>query len=79
MKKFTVLLQYPDVFSPYGQETYMANVEAEDVKCAQRAAQRVAQEGLVGNDELTVFVADPDDYFVLMVIEGHHYDIKEAS
>lgn len=78
MKKFTVLLLYPDYMSDnFGQDTCMAHVNAEDVARAQEAAQaRMVQIRLEYDEEDG---QDPDDYFVLMVIEGHHNDIKEPT
>lgn len=77
MKNFTVLLLYPDYMSDnFGQDTYLAHVKAEDVKGAQRVAQLKLLRNLGKDYAGTV---DPNDYAVLMVIEGHHNDIKEPT
>ena len=76
MKKFTVLLLYPDYATGnFGQDTYQAWVEASTVQEAKELAQleAVQREGRADDEELD----DPDDYFVLAVYEGHLEDIKD--
>jgi hypothetical protein len=64
---YTVLVLRPDYESKnYGQDTFLAHVDAYDAAHAQRLAQKEAADA----DEST----EPDDYHVLLVIEGHHYD-----
>ena len=68
MKKYSVLLLYPDyVASNYGEETYYDFVEAK----SPRDAVIVAQVAACLHNEL-----DPkeqhDDFAALLVIEGHH-------
>lgn len=68
--KYTVLLLRPDyVASNFGQDTYLAWVEADDVATAQTLAQREAYRSDVplGDDES----ANHSDYYVLFVAEGH--------
>lgn len=69
--KYTVLLLYPDYTTDnFGQDTYMTSVEADSVIDAQASAQMLAADGHCENPK-------PEDFFVLMVIEGEHQDIKE--
>jgi len=68
--KYTVLLLYPDYMTEdYGQETYLAWVDASDPNDAVKKAQaRVAYE----NDATD----SRDDFFVLLVAEGHITDVR---
>lgn len=71
--KYTVLLLRPDyIASDYGQDTYLAWVEAPSVEEAQVLAQREAYRSDVpldddGHDESSC----RPDYHVLLVVEGH--------
>lgn len=69
MKKWTVILLYPDYMAEnYGQETYMTSVDARTPKSAVRKAR--AEVTGDGESELQ----DPTDLFVIAVIEGEHRD-----
>jgi len=70
MQPYTVLLLYPDTLAEtYGQETYLAHVEADDSLKASQTAQELAR--LDTNEA----VDDPDDFYPLIVIAGHHDDL----
>ncbi len=63
---FTVLLLYPEYMSVnYGQETYLAHVEARDVLHAIQVAQTQAC-GASSSCQ------DSEDFYPLLVIDGHH-------
>jgi len=64
MTKYTVLLLRPDDML----DTYMTHIHATTPADAQVAAQAELNATEGGN---------PEDYDVLMVIEGHHMDLKE--
>lgn len=65
MRKFTVLLLYPDYLAEtFGHDTYLAHVAAETVADAIATAQDMARAGR-DNDEAS-------DFFPLLCIEGHH-------
>lgn len=67
MKKYTVLLLYPDYQADaYGQETYLAHVNAGSPKLAARDAQLEADRG----------GGRPEDFQVLLVCAGHVLDVK---
>ena len=69
--KYTVLLLRPDyIASDYGQDTYLAWVEADDVAEAQVLAQLEAAEA---DRE-----KEPSDYYTLFVAAGHLNDLKES-
>ena len=62
MKKFTVLLLYPDYLaSQYGEETYLSHVLAMDVPAAIKRARKDAY-----RDN-----RDDTDFSILFVAEGH--------
>lgn len=71
--KYTVLLLRPDyIASDYGQDTYLAWVEADDVATAQVLAQREAyQADVPPDDDDYDESAHRPDYHVLIVVEGH--------
>lgn len=70
--KYTVLLLRPDyVASDFGQDTYLAHVEAGSVAEAQVLAQLEAAEA--DREE------EPTDYYTLFVAAGHLNDLKELS
>lgn len=76
--KYTVLLLYPDYATDnFGQDTYMTCVEAESVASAQVLAQQECAGGYGDSIGLGDGDQRPDDFAVLMVIEGDHQDIKE--
>lgn len=83
--RYTVLLLRPDyTTADYGEDTYMAHVEADGVPAAIEVAQLEAVEcdfeGIYDEG------ADPDDfpsvrlghYLPLLVIEGHHNDARRG-
>ena len=72
MGKHSVLLLYPDyVANRYGEETYLAWVEAEDARAAVIAGQTQAMLCQPkGNRPAAV------DFFVLAVFEGHLSDLN---
>lgn len=70
MKKFSVLLLYPDYLAEnFGQDTYFTHVEAEAPAVAVTTAQREAVHGMVDT------CAEVDDFHPLLCIEGHHTDL----
>lgn len=72
MKPYTVLLLRPDyIAEPYGQDTYMAHVEAENPVNAIEAAQIEVWNEDHGDDAGESWT----DYNVLLIIEGHHRDL----
>lgn len=71
MKKFTVILLYPDYATDnWGQDTWMGTVEAQDTNEAILFAQRQCHADTKG------VVIGLADLFVLAVIAGEHKDIK---
>jgi len=68
MKKYTVLLLYPDYANENGDGSFLAHVEANSVLEAQAEGQQTAARS---------GVADPKDFSVLAVFEGHLNDLKE--
>lgn len=76
--KYTVLLLRPDyIASDYGQDTYLAWVEADDVAEAQVLAQREAyQSDVPPDDDDYDESANRPDYHVLLVVEGHLKDLS---
>ena len=71
--KYTVLLLRPDyIASNYGQDTYLAWVEAPSVEEAQVLAQREAyQSDVPPDDDSHDESSCRPDYYVLFVAEGH--------
>jgi hypothetical protein len=74
IKPYTVILLRPDyIADPYGQDTYLAWVEADTV----RQAVSFAQHRAIDNDfTAESFDGDPDDYFVQGCFEGHLIDLS---
>ena len=73
MKPYTVLLLRPDyIAKPYGQDTYMAHVEAENPANAIETAQIEVWKEDHGDDAGESWT----DYNVLLIIEGHHQDVS---
>lgn len=71
MKKWTVILLYPDYAAEtYGHDTFMTSVEAEDPEGAVREARDEACDALEERPD------NPEDFFVVAVIEGEHEDIN---
>lgn len=82
MKKYTVLVLRPDyTASDYGQDTFLAHVEAIDVLTAQETAQEEAYRGDFPGIDMDEHdpVSSSADYFVLAVFEGHLNDVKEEA
>lgn len=74
LKPYTVLLLRPDyVADQFGTDTYMAHVEAGSVA----EAEDMARSNAVQGDWQEGCNYDHADYAVLLVLEGHHNDIKE--
>ena len=70
MKKFTVILLYPDyIEANYGEETFLVYVEADDIDTAKLHGQQMAS-------ELSEGTQSPPDFLVLAVFSGHLDDIK---
>lgn len=71
LQPYSVLLLYPDyIANNYGQETYFTHIEATRPADAAKFAQcQLALEFDDGGGA-------PDDFFVLLVIEGHHSDVN---
>lgn len=70
MKDYSVLLLYPDDMNQGGQETYYEFVVAHDPA----EAIKIAREHAVTDNFMEPDEAE--DFFVLLVIEGHHTDIN---
>jgi hypothetical protein len=69
MTKFTVLLLYPDYLADnYGEETYLAFVDADSVAEAEETAQRIVSNANEGSE--------PEDFLTLFVCTGHKPDLK---
>lgn len=69
LNPYTVLVLRPDYAAQnYGQDTFLTQVAAPTILTAQRLAQREAAEA----DQLD----SPQDYHVLLVVEGHHFDLR---
>jgi hypothetical protein len=67
IKRYSVLLLYPDYANDGGAETYYAFVEATDAVAAVDVAQRQATAAQA------VDIDDPTEFAPLLVTEGHHY------
>lgn len=66
--RYTVLVLRPDYAAAnYGQDTFLAHVQADDPALAQRLAR---QEAAAADHR----EEDSEDYYVLLTVEGHHYD-----
>lgn len=73
-KPYTILLLRPDhMSSSYGQDTFMTHVVAFGAKDASLTAKL---EAVLTDCEEEWREVDPEDYFVHMVIAGHHQDIN---
>lgn len=77
LKPYTMLLLRPDYEADnYGQDTYLAHVEATDPCHAAEVAQAEAMkvDGHTEEDE-----TDPGDYFVLFTADGHIDDLTDHT
>jgi hypothetical protein len=64
--KYSVLLLLPDDLADnYGQDTYYVQVITVDLATVVELAQRTAA-------KLHHYEGDPDNYYCLLVLEGHH-------
>lgn len=91
LRDFTVLLSRPDYIANDRADTYMAHVQATNVKQAQHLAQldacRADYGKVINTPELEEeFKSEilqgniyPDDYAPLLVLKGHHTDLTVAS
>lgn len=71
MRPYTVLLLRPDYLADsYGQDTYLAHVDAENPDNAVVAGQMQVWNVDKGDDAGTPWT----DYHPLLVLDGHHYD-----
>lgn len=78
MKDYTVLLLRPEyIADAFGQDTYMTHVEAGGVREAQHKAQLEAIHEDFDSEEIEP-TGQEADYAILMVIEGHHMDLKKV-
>jgi len=74
MKKFTVLLLYPDyIASQYGEETYLSHVLAMDIQAAVKHARKDAFWD--NRPDAT----DGTDFDVLFVAKGHIDNLYEGE
>lgn len=74
--KYSVLLLYPDyVAENYGQDTFYdlveANTPAEAVAKARMTALKCA-------DKNDTWINDPEDFFLQLLIEGHHMALSDG-
>ena len=68
MRKFTVVMLYPDyIAGTYGEETFLAHVEEDNLQRAIKSAQQEASEA---NDNAT-----PDDFAVIFACFEHVEDL----
>ncbi len=75
-RKFTILVLKPDyIADAFGHDTHLAHVEAFNLKLAQDMA-RVQACHADCQDESEREDANPEDYHILAVFEGHHADLK---
>lgn len=75
--KYTVLILRPDyVASNYGQDTFLAHVDAPDVGTAEHDARVEAFNADTPPDERNGETDAWGDYHVLFVAEGHHNDLR---
>ncbi len=72
-QKYTVLLLYPEYLAYRPEETYLSHVQSGTVKQAIKSAQKeaVTCQGLP--------VRNAQDFGTLLVIKGHHNDIKAGQ
>ena len=78
MKKYTVILIYPDtVAEQYGEEFYIARVTTKTEKLALKRARRLALATLVddGYDALDL-PCEADDFSCVAMFEGHHDNVN---
>lgn len=79
--KYTVLLLRPDYLSEDSGDTFLAHVEAISVQCAEETAQTDAMAADYPGISIAYLQSEGtllSDYKPLMVVEGHHNDIKTS-
>ncbi len=75
-RKFTILVLKPDyIADAFGQDTFLAYVEAHSVDMAESMAQLQASNADCSSDAERED-ANPEDYHILAVFEGHLPDLK---
>lgn len=80
MNKYTVLLLRPEYMADnFGQDTYLAHVEALDVLSAQELAQWEANLADTPPNTGDHDPGEAADYHVLAVFKGHLDDMKEET
>lgn len=80
-RTYTVLLLRPDYSTDnYGQDTYMTHIDALNVEAAIRLARVEAlQADTPPEDRKGLSYNNLEDYFVLLVAEGHVIDINPGD
>lgn len=68
VEQFTVLVARPDYVANDNLDTFMAHVTTASVAAAQKEAR--AQAAAADEEEY------PEDYAILLVVRGHHFDIQ---
>ena len=75
MKNYTVMLMYPDYIAEnWGEDTYLAHVEATTPRSAVRKARDAFDQALVESDGEGM--NDLTDAAVVCCFEGHHKDLN---
>ena len=75
-KPYTVLLLYPDYMTDnFGQDTYLAHVEAGDPESAVVQAQKWAMTANIDPEDMGLVQDFSEDFFPLFVCEGHRDDL----
>ena len=78
MKKYTVILIYPDhVAENYGEEFYTAHVEAKTPKQAlAKAREKALADNSLSSDPESDDYCNPVDFACVAMFEGHHDDVN---
>lgn len=74
MKKFSVLLLYPDyIATNYGHETFYVCVEADDVdQAVLKAREDAVRSNSDGGEDTEELMLYKEDFHVLLALEGYH-------
>jgi hypothetical protein len=72
MKKYSVLLLYPDYYGDYGHENYLAHVMAETPGKALKAA----REKCISDNPP---IDEPEDLLCMLLTEGHLEDLAYTA
>lgn len=73
---FTVLMLYPDYATDnYGEDTFLAHVDAHGPEEAVRLAQSLAYAIYMDDTEIDDMTGDADDFRVLGMFGGHLVDL----